>query len=585
MSAADNIDSRGAPPGGGRAEAAAAGDYDSSERSERVLAVSRFILAISALAIIVLDPRQPLFGSRPLYVIVASYVFYSAILLYLFSRQQLRPRAISERVLFVDVGWYTLIIALSEGGTSLFYLFYLFAICNAAIHWGARMTMRIALLCAVMYLGGILAVRRAALGPDIELHTAHFIRPTYLVLLGYLVGLIGEHELAAKKRLVEVLALQRQAGRSPKPTTTLMRLVVRIGRFYEADHLLLQLRVPDGARFEWEGGRSARGRLVIRDLPTTSWLPSSSGPLSYRVSHTFGNWGRVVECYRADGSGPDRISDSDEPAFLARSRMRSLMSVPISAPEGYRGRVLISRTRSNFSRQDLEFFHTLVAQAAITLDKLLLREKAGDLAVAEERGRIARDVHDGFVQSLASLDVGLEVCRKLQSKDPEALTAELTALQRNVKQGYREARRYLEQLRDQSALGPDVDTAIGDMVRDFRGRGETAVELHTAAEGVPARHGVGLELVQIVREGLSNIARHAEANSAVVSVEAAPSAFHVTIKDDGRGFPTAAAGGNGELPISEAPWSIRERVEALGGTLRLRSEVGGGSEIEITLPR
>ena len=57
----------------------AAERYDSTERSERALAVSRFILALSALAIIVLDPRQPLFGSRPLYVIVASYALYSAI--------------------------------------------------------------------------------------------------------------------------------------------------------------------------------------------------------------------------------------------------------------------------------------------------------------------------------------------------------------------------------------------------------------------------------------------------------------------------------------------------------------------------
>lgn len=561
------------------------GQYDSSERSERVLAVSRLILALSAFAIIVLDPRQPLFGSRPLYVIVTSYVLYSAILLYLFSRAQFRPPAISERVLFADVGWYTLIIALSEGGTSLFYLFYLFAICNAAIHWGASMTIRIAVLCAAMYLGGIVAIRRATLGPDMVLHSAHFIRPTYLVLLGYLVGLIGEHGLAVKKRLVEVLALQHEAGRGPNPVTTLVRLVARIGRFFEADYLLLQLRMPDGHRLEWEGGRSAAHRLVIRNLPTISWLPSSSGPLAYRVTHTWGNWGRAVECYGAGEQVPSRIDEGDEPAFLARSRMRSLISVPVEAPEGFRGRILVSRKRSNFSRQDLDFFHTLAAQGAIILDKLLLREKAEDLAVAEERARIARDVHDGFVQSLASLDVGLEVCRKLESKNSEGLASELEAVQRNVKQGYREARRYLEQLREQSALGPDVDTAVGEMVRDFRGRGETTVELHTSAQGIPARHGVGLELIQIVREGLSNIARHADASSALVSVEAGPHAFHLTIKDNGCGFPAAAAGGNGELPLSEAPWSIRERVEALGGTLKLRSETGGGSEIEITLPR
>ena len=58
----------------------------------------------------------------------------------------------------------------------------------------------------------------------------------------------------------------------------------------------------------------------------------------------------------------------------------------------------------------------------------------------------------------------------------------------------------------------------------------------------------------------------------------------VVIQDDGRGFPAAGRNGD-ELPMSSAPWSIRERVESLGGSLSLHSRAGSGSEIRITLPR
>jgi len=122
-------------------------------------------------------------------------------------------------------------------------------------------------------------------------------------------------------------------------------------------------------------------------------------------------------------------------------------------------------------------------------------------------------------------------------------------------------------------------------VREFRRHGDIAVELDADAEGVPARQGVGFEILQIVREGLTNIARHSGARNARICVLAHNGELDVTIRDDGRGFPAATSERDEELPHSVAPWSIRERVDALGGTLHLRSRVGGGSEIRVTLPR
>ena len=557
---------------------------ESLDRVERVIAVSRVVLAISALPIMLLDPRRPMYSTTPLYVVLGAYIVYSVALLWLFTRG-MRARTSSRPILVADVAWFTLIVLLSQGGTSPFFLFYLFSVCTAAIRWGIRTTLHISVLSAALYLSSVFVLRLIVAGPDFSMHSAHVMRSTYLVLIGYLVGFIGEHELSAKRRLIEMVSIQREVGRSRSAFVTLARLLGRIVRFFDADYALLQLRTAEGPPVEWEGSRPAPGRrLVLRSVEPRPWSPDAARAHSFRVSHALGNWGRHVEGYEAGRYRPLHLAEGDEPGFLSRSRVRSLISVPIRSRGGVRGRIMLGRVRSNFSKEDLDFLDTLVGQTAMILDNVVLQATAEELAVAEERARIARDVHDGFVQSLASLDVGIEVCRQLERKNPAKLAAELADLQRTVKHGYRDARRYLDRLRDNRVQGPDVNEAVRELVREFQDRGDVAIDLETRAEGVPARQGIGFEVMQIVREGLTNIVRHSGARRARVLVDASNGELEVVIHDNGRGFPAAGASDEGELPHSAAPWSIRERVEALGGTLHLTSRLGAGSELRITLP-
>jgi signal transduction histidine kinase len=558
---------------------------ESLDRTERVIALSRLALAVCALGIVLLDPRQPMYSSGLLYVLLGAYIVYSAILVLLLRGRALRARSISKPILVADIAWYTVIVGLGEGGTSPFFLFYLFAVCTAAIRWGVRTTLRVAVWSAALYLIGILVVRRIVLGPDFTLHTAHLFRPVYLVLLGYLVGVIGEQELSAKRRILELVAMQREVGRSHSQLFTLARLFRRIVRFFQADYVLLQIRPPEASPLDWEGARKPGQRLVLRSTAPSPWSPEFAGRASYRVSHALGNWGRRVEIFATDDYRPTTLAPGQEPGFLARSRLKSLLSVPVSSQGGFRGRLLLGRARKNFSRDDVAFCQTLIAQATVILDNVVLQAKAEELAVAEERAKIARDVHDGFVQALASIDVGIEVCRRLEQRDPVRLSAELEELQRTVKQGYRDARRYLDRLRSKISPGPDFEAAIRDLARQFGERGDLNVELRTSTAGISSRDGLGFELLQIVKEGLTNIVRHAGASNAAVTVATNNGKIEVVIRDDGRGFPAAEDSASGELPLAAAPWSIRERVESLGGKLSLTSAVGRGSEIRITLPR
>ena len=248
---------------------------DSLDRSERVIAVGRVVLSISALAIITVDPREPMYSVSMLYSVLAAYIAYSAILLWVFSNRRLQLSATSKPILVADIGWFTVIVILSEGSTSPFFLLYLFAVCTAAIRWGVRTTVRVAAWSGALYLVSILVVRRMLLGPDFKIHTAHLMRPIYLVVLGYLVGYIGEHELSAKRRLLEMISVQREVGRSHSELFTLVRLLRHVVRFFGADYLLVQLRTSEGNRLEWEGRLSGH-RMRLHDISPGSWTSAAA---------------------------------------------------------------------------------------------------------------------------------------------------------------------------------------------------------------------------------------------------------------------------------------------------------------------
>src|SRR5207245_6895090 len=94
------------------------------------------------------------------------------------------------------------------------------------------------------------------------------------------------------------------------------------------------------------------------------------------------------------------------------------------------------------------------------------------------------------------------------------------------------------------------------------------------------------ELTQIVREALRNAVRHGRATQAVVKIATRPSHLYLVVRDNGRGFQNGhgVTDADGFLPSGAAPWSIRERCAALGGTLRVRTEAGRGAELSLTIP-
>lgn len=180
---------------------------------------------------------------------------------------------------------------------------------------------------------------------------------------------------------------------------------------------------------------------------------------------------------------------------------------------------------------------------------------------AEQRHRIARDLHDGFAQALAGINLRLEGCRRLMATNSvtDALS-DLTELQDSVQREYDDLRTYTRSLAGLEATPPWEDASPTTQLF-------VQADLSGSVDLVD-------HVLQIVREGVNNVRKHAHARTATIQIKAEQSLVHISIEDDGVGFRDATT-----------PWSIASRVKEIGGRVQIVANHGCGARLSITLPQ
>ena len=202
-------------------------------------------------------------------------------------------------------------------------------------------------------------------------------------------------------------------------------------------------------------------------------------------------------------------------------------------------------------------------------------------AVREERARIAREIHEGVAQNLYFLGLQLDLCRKLASKEPERVGEELEGLQALLQESLQDLRRLIWALRplELEELGPIE--AVRRLARDLQAHVELEVTVEVRGEERRFPPDVEGALYRIAQEALHNVAKHAQARRARVAFEVRPERVAVEVEDDGRGFDVERALTS---PRGLGLRHLKERVEALGGSLSLESAPGAGTRLRAVLP-
>jgi len=561
---------------------------ESFSRTERIIAFCRVLLATATLGVIIADPRLPSFNAPLAYLLLNAYIVYSGVV-FLLVRQDYLTNVPNAAVLATaaDLVWVTILTRFTEPALGPFFLLHVFIICSVSVRWGLRATIAVTVVLSILYPTMIAAVRVGAgdVDDDPVFRPAYLLRPLYLMVVAYLIGYLGEHERRSRRKLGFMLEIPASFRLRPA-ARGLARLMRDTLVHFDSQHGIIVLRDPQTDRyFRWDVRRGRRTRLGLKISevnplplgfadPTCGFLandlrPATSMALFYDVRS-------------------ERVLRTKLPPTLALpGSAQNMMVAPIIIGGHLRGHALaIREVRRKFTRDDLEFLLLIVGQAAAGFENVRLQEKAEEVAVLEERARIARDLHDGFIQSLAGIDLRIEACKMLLQRDPRRLRRELEELHQAVDHGYREVRHYLNVLRAAGRPASELWTTLDRLAQEFSKREGIRVHLMRPSGDPGLSATTGFELAQIVREALRNAVRHGGATQAIVKVGTRASHLYLLVRDNGSGFVNGneRVDDDGFLDQGAAPWSIRERTAALGGRLRVLSHAGRGVEVSIIVP-
>lgn len=205
-------------------------------------------------------------------------------------------------------------------------------------------------------------------------------------------------------------------------------------------------------------------------------------------------------------------------------------------------------------------------------------------AIAEERTRIALDIHDGLVQTLVGLNYKLDLCSELIQKDPAQSRPLVLETRDLLKVAIEEARQVVFNLRPLHFDRMELLPAIRNYLKTYSTRYqiETDFKVRGDEQRIPAR--VKIFLFRIIQEALSNVQKHARATRIGVDLTIGKSDLRTTLSDNGRGFDLEEVSSHPEKWASFGLKGIMERARLLGGTAVIDTKVGQGTKIVLRVP-
>ena len=264
--------------------------------------------------------------------------------------------------------------------------------------------------------------------------------------------------------------------------------------------------------------------------------------------------------------------------------MKSLLAVPIPSKAPFRGNLYLSDKMDGgaFDRNDQETLERFAVSAAIAIDNAEMHRRTGELAVAEERLRLAHEMHDGLAQVLAYVNTKAQAVQGyLRGGRIQEADSQLDQLAAAAREVYSDVREGIVGLR--LAADPDLDfgAALATFVEKWET--ETGIDATFVAEGSPIlTPGAELQLLRMTQEVLANARKHSRANRVEVRLSQLPSGLELRVADDGAGFdPTIPP--RGEFPHFGL-LTIRERAESIGAKVELRTAPGQGTQWTFRLP-
>jgi two-component system, NarL family, sensor kinase len=279
----------------------------------------------------------------------------------------------------------------------------------------------------------------------------------------------------------------------------------------------------------------------------------------------------VIECSRLSPAVMQRAT-----ALTAGLRFHA--SVPLRFQDKRLGVMNVTGPQwRKLTKAELALLSTIGLQVGAMIERARLAETQSRLARAEERTRVARELHDTLLQSLAAIALQLEGASR-DKATPEALRERLERSIESARASAADARRAIADLRAGPSADKPLAQGLSALARSFMSETGIAVRIVATAD-LSLDRGAETELYRIAQEALTNVRKHARAKSVTLTLRRAKDTVRLSIADDGVGVARAKRGEAGQ-----GMRGMVERAALVGGSLSVRARRGGGTTVTASLP-
>ncbi len=356
---------------------------------------------------------------------------------------------------------------------------------------------------------------------------------------------------------VREIATTLLAGDTPKAT---LQLVARHAREL-ADADMATISVPEA------GGL----RIIVADGAGEAELLNVEVPLAGSLSS------EVIRTERTMVVDDASTSTLTQP-MVSNAGVGPMILVPLAQRTSSAGVLAIGRRagRPIFTGADIPILESFSEQASLALEYARALSEVSRLGMVEDRERIARDLHDGVIQSLFAVGLGLQGTAALvgDTRIADRIQQYVTELDRVIG----DVRSYIFGLRPSVLMPGNLTNTIEQLAHEMQERTGVTVVADVDLTLETQLAGMSAQIAHIVREALSNVGRHAEATTCRVSIRRDGDNAVVEIDDDGQGFDVEQA------HRGMGMGNLAERAAAIHGTLEVASEPGQGTVIRLSIP-
>ena len=580
----------------GASEPAAAGSarfpFGKTSVQERVLSVFRLLAALILLASLPL--LRPMAGAHRagLLLLLAAYALSSLVLV---VRLFFGPDPGRMSIILIhlsDVLWPCILSLFTGCLASPFLLLMIFALLAAPYRRRVPKAMILPLFGILIVLGeSALAVSPAAASLHLRVAplepAAFVVRAALLLVLGAFLTYSAtwsekEHQAYAVQSILQ--CVRSDAGIQ----ANLRELLPVLVDIFEAKRVILVLRSSSALQvFQWGAGDNPQGPLY-RNMPASRepfyFWPMPLNCWSIACSRTT----RAIDCVALNRKGASLRIDpkSFSSTFSWDQPFRTLLTTTLQFGSEWSGRVLIVDPVCAGGREvALRLLHRLAEEVGPALYNFYRWHHTSVRVRGIERRRLARDLHDGVVQSLIARELQLDALRRASQNGLPAETVAATVLsaQNLLREEVRKLREEIDRLRS-GELAQQTRPSLTELLQNFQRESGVLTRFICDVDEDAIPHKICEDLIRVVEEALSNVRRHSGATTVEVRLTARDDAWEVVIQDDGRGFDFSGSLSLAQLEaVRKGPQSIRERVQSANGDLVLESQPNRGSSVRIRL--